>query len=367
MNDDREGLPSASKLEQMSLCPASWLRQKGLTETQSEDAKRGDRIHQALAACDPSKLTNDEQDTYNLCARTEFQAIQETTGRRQVSLVVLHIEKRLWIRRDGVLVASAKPDVVYLLPQENALWITDYKTGRNETTEAASNLQLATQAVAALGDYFGKGGDKQNIGAVFVCIVQPLCVPRFTVATYTSDQFGPMLRDIWHIIDAANKPDAPATPGEKQCRYCLAKARCPEARAAAMALTKLEKEHLPSLPAPELAYLLERCAMVEGVVQAIRNEAKRRLEAGEDVPGWRMKPGHEREKITNLQLVWERMSERWNIPPSTFTAHASMTKESLKNLLKAVGIRGTARDEAMESLLEGACESKPTAPRLEKA
>ena len=58
--DTRRGLPSASAMDRLEACPASFHASKDLPDSSSEDAESGTRIHKALETGDTSELSPDE-------------------------------------------------------------------------------------------------------------------------------------------------------------------------------------------------------------------------------------------------------------------------------------------------------------------
>ena len=60
-DDVRDGVPSASKLGALFLCPGRERLEKGLPDQKSEVASRGNAMHEAMAGGDPT-MSHDEQD-----------------------------------------------------------------------------------------------------------------------------------------------------------------------------------------------------------------------------------------------------------------------------------------------------------------
>jgi hypothetical protein len=94
------------------------------------------------------------------------------------------------------------------------------------------------------------------------------------------------------------------SPGEKQCRWCKAKATCPALRAevadtvtGARPAPDMADDAFEILPADvdtastELAACLSKVDMIEDWCSAVRAEAHRRLTAGEPVPGYKLVQG----------------------------------------------------------------------------
>jgi hypothetical protein len=77
--DERRGAPSASGMDRLCNCPASFAmeRENGV-DMESDDAASGTRIHNALAGLLPYEdLTLPEQETHDMCAEQAERLISE--------------------------------------------------------------------------------------------------------------------------------------------------------------------------------------------------------------------------------------------------------------------------------------------------
>jgi hypothetical protein len=101
-------------------------------------------------------------------------------------------------------------------------------------------------------------------------------------------------------LKAIAKGDTEPTPTESGCQWCPAKAVCPAQRkgfeviAATPNLAVMTKEEMKSvvvtLTPEQIADLLERAPLVEKFIDAVRDHAVKRIEAGEVIKGWQMQP-----------------------------------------------------------------------------
>ena len=93
-----------------------------------------------------------------------------------------------------------------------------------------------------------------------------------------------------------NQPTAALVPGEKQCRFCKAKATCPALREEVTSISGPATAadfaaFVPDVPDAEtgdnyLSIAMSKVDMVEGWCKAVRAETERRLLAGQTVDGW---------------------------------------------------------------------------------
>lgn len=247
--------------------------------------------------------------------------------------------------------------------------IIDYKTGRDETTEAVGNMQLRTLAVlvASLFDF----------ERIHVAIIQPHASPQISTCTYTAEDLETAEREIRANVEAAMTPGAQRVAGEKQCKHCRAKRLCPEYFRYNTTLDKLlptiKDQSIKALSPQRLGEWLDMARLFEQRIAEIREnldmEARGRLEAGEEVLGWKLKPGNTVEKITDIRRVWENLVV---YEPSTefhkFIRVCTITKSRLQDLLKeTLDLRGNELETAIETVTEGATETTQNKPSLVKA
>ena len=273
--DERAGLPSASGVERILLCHGSWLLEKDLPEETSADAERGIRIHEANETGDTSGLTLSEADVSRRCLEIEQElfkvwAAEYVQAQRDPFNPHPIREKRLWIVRRGVHLASAKIDY-YVVAGTHAL-ILDTKSGRAKQTPPASNWQLRTGAIAIALNYPG-------IRHVRVGIVQPLGA-KSPVCDYNEHDILNSEALLFAGLRDANKPDARRVPGLKQCQFCKAKHICPEAKAAVLAMRPAGVDFAARwelmLP-PEKVRLFEACKLADAISKKIKDRIKQDL------------------------------------------------------------------------------------------
>lgn len=355
MTDERQGYPSASSAQRYALCPGSFmLEQQCPLEPESEDAASGSRIHAALAG-EPVVLTHEEGEAFEACKRQE-----ETLTGGINSWRCIAREQRLWFhvwhRGRSSQDWSGKPDAVYQSESSDAGLIIDYKTGRGEVSEAIGNMQLRALAVLASGVY--------GFREVTVAIVQPLAGPP-SACVYTQDDLAVARSEIIDLMRRVQQPGQPRNPSEAACKYCRAKAICPEARAVAGDVVYWSQPMaIELMTRQEVADFLNMAPVAEKVIEAVRAKAKQMLESGEKLPGWTLKDGPARATITDPQTVFQRFINSGGTD-AQFMRAVKIGKGDLKTALKeSTGQTGKALDTALANLLDGCTETKPTAKQL---
>ncbi len=354
LKDERNGKPSASSIERLSLCAGSFNICAGIKETTSSAAERGNRIHAILAGDKVENQTADEKASAATCTELAENVIETTIGVPVGDCDEVWREHRLW---SADLRFSGKPDLV-VIEGMNAL-IVDYKTGGGAVASASENIQLRALAVLVLQN------TSRKLDTITVCIIQPMAAQRITVCSYSRADLVMATDEVYSIIAAAEDPNAVRQAGVTQCKYCPARTRCPEAGAEIKALAvTLEDSMVTQLTVAQLEVALDRCDQAESVIEAIREEAKARLQFGEAIAGWRLKPGVERETIRDATTVMSRFLAE-DGTEAAFLTTVSVGKGALKvKLGEATGLKGKQLDAKMDELLDGCVEVNVTKPSL---
>jgi hypothetical protein len=204
------------------------------------------------------------------------------------------------------------PEPIYGTPDAQ-LWspdtleIVDLKSGY-VPVEPEENEQLTLYAAGALL------GSPLEIAQwptlVRLTIVQPRAggIKSWEVGT---DEVMRLARRIvasaWEV-----KPGAPLVPGD-HCRFCPAQAHCPALRSHAALVAQVDFAVVPSdappapdtLPIATAADILGRVDVLEAWFAALRARITRALEAGQEVPGWKLVTKRPRRVWNNAQEVEE--------------------------------------------------------------
>lgn len=189
-------------------------------------------------------------------------------------------------------------DAVVLIPDE--LQVHDLKYGKGERVDAydmrerpdglmvqVPNKQLGLYGLGAMHAYMLS----HDFNRVRLFIHQPR-LNHLSEAVFTVEEMGAFAEEARAAAElaAANFSSPPNTlqliPGEKQCRWCRAKANC----------SALQKSVLESIDSnakgdDSLATLLARVDMIEDWCRSIRERARETLLRGDPVPGYKLVEG----------------------------------------------------------------------------
>lgn len=356
MSDERHGLPSASSAHRYALCPGSFLLEQSIQQpdVSGADAQIGNRIHGYLAG-EGIALNEEETKIATDCRLQEIQLVKAVfpfEDRLQVMR-----EKRLWDYDESFTRSwSGKPDVVY--HDATRALVIDYKTGRGEVQHATGNVQL--RALAVLVNI-----SRGPFTEITVAIIQPLAGEP-TTCTYEAKDLIRAESEISQLMIDIRSPGQPRNPSSDACKYCKAKEVCPEARGVVETLpTLVPRDGLEIvMTAEQIAEFLAKAPLAEAVIESVRSKARRMIEAGQVVPGWRLKPGAVRESITNPELAFARFMDAGGTQ-AQFVQAITVAKTKFTTAVKAAtGRKGKDLDGFVEIMLEGCTEAKATAPSL---
>jgi hypothetical protein len=225
----------------------------------------------------------------------------------------LLVEQRVGIshltEEDG---AGGTSDAVIV--KGDLLTVVDLKFGMGVKVDADNNPQLMMYALGALNDF----DILADFNEVMMVIHQPRLnhVSEYTIPVDELRAFGDAVRQAAKTVrDAADfKGDVPdaewqasyLNTGEKQCRFCRAKAVCPALREDVMlnvggtVVSPATAEEFAQFVPIEvdmqvgdnyLPIAMSKVGMVEDWCKAVRAETERRLLAGQKVDGWKLVEG----------------------------------------------------------------------------
>ena len=352
IEDERNGLPSASHTESLLLCPARWRMEKmvGVQEERSEIADRGTRIHSAIETGKGDDLSAEDFAEARLIVSNETEAITAwclQIGADDVERTIR--EQRMWMMIDGKKAFSGKPDAVHIVGKHGL--VVDYKTGFKRVTDASENPQIAALAVLAAQEY-----GLETVRGIIIHSKFGVTAADFEIAdiTHWTHTLRMMLRN---AQDESLEPVA----GEKQCAYCRAFAMCPAARKNVADVFK------GSLAPVVSARELEVFPMVEKYIAERRRVAKLALKSGVEIEGWTLGNPKRLCKVTNIEKAWEIVDGK--IPVEAFVKCCDVSVPKAADVLaKGLNIGKKAARVQLEELWQECMtvtESEPSLVRKE--
>jgi hypothetical protein len=290
-------------------CPGSVALEAPFPDTSSSYAAEGTVAH-TLAALrlmeyrdDPATFALDQ-----LSAVYEADGFNFTVSEGMLAHVEDYARLVLQYREGGQLLVEQRVDFspVIGVPDSfgtsdaiiikgDELIVIDLKYGMGVQVDAAENEQLQLYALGALNDY----DMLSDFSVVTMVIHQPRKnhVSEWSVPVQDLRAFGRKAAEAAQtVLDAPKSAFGNLVPGEKQCRWCKAKAVCPALKDEVQASTALaaspdDFRDLHDVPSDNLGAAMDKVALVEGWCLAIRAEVERRLFAGQSVEGYKLVEG----------------------------------------------------------------------------
>ncbi len=310
-------LDSPSKADQMEACPGSVALTMHLPDTRSAASDQGTLCHwlsaETLAGAhwlepteylvafpdgshDCPDVSPDLKVTQDLCDIAQYYV--DYVRREAVGADLMYLEARVVMNEALGVESGAEGTADALIFFPDMVKVIDLKAGF--TPVSADTSQLKRYALGAR-ETFGHMCDAEQFKLV---IVQPKLdyIGEVVMTSAELDEYAAVAkhsaRDVRQAIQESENPcmsdDEWATtwlhPGEKQCRWCKAKAWCP-------ALTKASEEFVeatadaPSMEAEALAKAMDLTPLMEIRAKAVRAEVEGRLVKDEKVPGYKLVQG----------------------------------------------------------------------------
>ena len=317
---------SPSGAHRWMACPGSVVLEADYPDTGSSFAREGSAAHELAAMV----LENEEPNAQAYVGRmVEFQDNGELVHwpvtqdmadyvNDYVKLVrelaqgkTLLVERKVPIGHlTGETGATGTSDVVIVDTTNGNLTVVDLKYGMGVRVDALENPQLMMYALGALEEY-GLLGDFETV-SMYIHMPRLNYVSEYHVPVQELLQFGYDVGAAAEQVRLAQSLDFSNgmeeltmgffTPGEKQCRFCKAKATCPALRAEVTEVVggsaSIEDfaDFLPetvdaSTGDNYLPMAMAKVDLVEAWCKSVRAETERRLLAGKKVDGFKLVEG----------------------------------------------------------------------------
>jgi hypothetical protein len=322
---------SASNAQADSNCAGRHLAQANIPDKNSDDATFGNELHAALAAGDDKGLTVRQQDIYLSFLEIEKKLLVQYFGKEVEGLTPRPVcEKRFWAKWPDSLQHSGQLDRVHR--KGTKALIVEIKSLVGEIPESPTNIQLRDQA--CLYDI-----NTALLEELAVAVIQPLVTHSPQLCIYKRPDLMRAREEMYHRVNASNKPGAPRTAGEIQCKFCKAKSSCKEYNQFAGSLVPVQKS---LVDVPVASWTPEQrqqfCDQFD-IAQKWLNQAWDEMEklataTPDAVPGYAMASGSTRSTIINLQSVFDRASKH-GIPLADFLMKSTISKTALEEMTRA--------------------------------
>jgi hypothetical protein len=321
---------SASGFESIMLCPGKKVLEAGKPNSTSKYAAEGTAAHQVLTWALQQELP--AAHFLNTAIEADgFVFVVDEDMARHVQVCIDYANDLKG--DDGIIFADIRVNYSsYLDTPEVEAWgtadvivargaeliVVDFKYGMGVEVSAEKNPQMSLYGLGALQQF-------QGIVDTFTSVRLAISQPRIKTAPSEYDLTVDEL-EAWgrgaarEAVGTCQKAAAPheltpndwelvyLRPGEKQCKFCKAKATCPALRAEVslavhdqsaaspeeftdLMLSPVEGTSPDVDDAAWLAACLSKADLIEDWCKAVRAEVERRLLAGDGVPGYKLVQG----------------------------------------------------------------------------
>jgi hypothetical protein len=279
---------SASGAHRWMACPGSVNAEGGRVDRTSSFAEEGTRAHDimeiALKSGKPCReLTQDHEMADFVQVYVDY--VNSLIKKEDSVFIERRVDFSEWVP-GGFGTADT------IIMDGDRIHIVDLKYGKGVAVFAENNPQAMLYALGAYADFMFMG----DFETIRISIVQPRLdsISEWEIGVTDLLKFGETVRQ---AAEATEAPKAKRIPGEKQCKFCKAKADCP----ALMKLTsdtlmadfdQLDEATPPNrLDDEQMRVALENKHLIEAWLLSVENFAKERLAMGEPFPGFKLVEG----------------------------------------------------------------------------
>lgn len=294
---------SASGAHRWATCPASVGMEEGKRDKTSVYAAEGTDAHDLAEQC----LRNGTNaDNYLNCMVGDTLVSPEMIDAVQFYLDYVRNQKGQLLVEQRVdfspWVAEGFGTADAIVINGDTISVIDLKYGKGVRVDAEENLQAILYALGTLNDY----SFIEEFGVFKLVIVQPRLdhVSEWEISTPYLKEFGKQLKEASELALSDNPP---FNPGEKQCRFCKAKATCRalQDHSLQLAVKEFSDEGInelidtDELSNTEIAKLLPNLDLLINWVKAVQAHAQEELERGREIPGYKLVEGRSIRKWLN--------------------------------------------------------------------
>ena len=339
---------SASNAMADGLCIGRHRAQIGIPDKVSSDASFGREVHEALAKGSSEGLTVDQENIYEHSRAIEKKIVDFFFGEDQKNMQVVR-EHRFWIHWENGLQHSAQPDVVYRCGTK--VLVLEYKTLPGDVAAASTNMQLRDQTVCVWVN-------TPLVLEIAAAVVQPLITHNPEITIYKRLDIERSTQEMADRVAASNS-GGPRTAGEVQCKFCKAAMSCPEYQKFAGSMVPSAAISPSLVDVPVILWtpdMRKQFCDSFSVAQKWLDKVWSAMEEGavndpNFVPGYSLVEGTPREKINNLEAVFNRASAI-GVPLLEFLGKSTISKKDIAELVrKHTKTKGKALEKILDEVI----------------
>lgn len=304
---------SPSRLEQYRVCPGSYWMQKGIPESESEIAKEGQLLHNAVATGDLKGLDDEQTKAVQKCQAFIDEFWSEGDE--------LFFEKKVAVYdpETNEIITFGTVDAV-IVKQRKTIIAPDWKFGYNPVKNVSENIQLAAYAAGLMQLFVGASGCDS-------WVIQPRISNR---SYHRFTNLSAIIANIKSIIKRAKSDRLVLNATEDSCRYCIARLNCPAFRLKFQRLAACKRDYdLSNIDT--LVKLYDASRGVSAIIREIENEVKKVIEDKGSCGPYRFEISEGSRQIKDLNSLYAMLKEF--VTPNEFNNVCSVTLGKLEKLM----------------------------------
>ena len=296
-----------SSFSRRMLCAGSYNAEKDLPNNTSSFAQQGTDAHELAEIClRPPKRKKKAASFIGKRPLTNKECIIDEDMAFHVQKYIDYVialggtqeyEQEVWYDKyvpDGFGTSDA------ICVDFRTLHVADLKYGKGVVVDSVANAQGQLYALGALleRDSF------MEFDNVYIHIVQPR-LDRHSCWETTPKELYAFGVFASRVAEECLKPDAPRTPGKKQCQFCRAKPLCPalKGQAETALMTQFDsmavKESLPepaTLTVKQIKSVLDNKDLVDNFLKSVESYVMGQIEIGNGFPDYKIVAGRSNRK-----------------------------------------------------------------------
>lgn len=253
---------SPSRLEQLRICPGSYIMQQGLPDATSDISAEGTLLHNAVATGDFTGLSDEQIEVVQQCIDFYKSFMKEG------STVLFEQAVEIKDPETGIVLTKGIIDCIVVIEPDVIVCI-DWKFGYIPVNDVARNIQLASYSAGVMQLF--------NVSSVDAWVFQPR-IHKKSHHLFTSE--SAICANIQAIITKTQISSSGSIhlfACEEACRYCKARLNCPAFRVKFQKLTASNGDYdLNHIPTLEKLY--EASKGVKSFLSEIENAVKKVIE-----------------------------------------------------------------------------------------
>ena len=344
-------------------CAGSVEAESGVLDTGSSYASEGSAAHELAEKCLSSRngMEWSPDQFLGSVIKPKGSTMSHVVDREMVDAISQYID---YVRSlKGTAFYEVKVDLTPWIPEgfgtsdcivvnNSTITVVDLKYGKGVAVEAEDNPQLKLYALGALESLMYI----YELDRVVIVAHQPRrdSVSEWGISVKDLLAWG---EEVKRASAKALEPDAPRSPGEKQCKFCKAKATCPAllkvCQETVLANFDSDPMTIPDgdkLSDETLGKVLSNRKLIVDWLGAIEALVTERLQSGKDFPGWKLVAGR-------ANRSWTDVAEAESVLTAELGDKAF--ERALLSVPKAEKALGKSKVHVIENLI-GKGEGKPT-------